>query len=419
MLSFLSVSYFYFFKPKDISPKKSLLIFVVFLIVTIFAARIILPFKPIFAYAFPLAAAVLTIGILLDYRTAFVSAIVFSVFLGITTGGSFELTLVHLLASIAGIYSIYKIERLNIFLKAALGVTIASFLTSLAFSIMVGSFSVSMTLKLAVACGTGGIVSGVLTVGLLTFLGDIFGITTFVKLLDLENPNQPLLKKLSLKAPGTYHHSILVSNLAERAAKTCGANSLLVRVGACYHDIGKLEDPSYFIENQKGRNVHQDLNPKDSAKKVIEHVEHGFSMAHRYHLPYEICEIISSHHGKSLVFYFYQLARRKFGRVNAEKFRYPGPRPKTKEQALIMLADSVEAASRTIFTNKKFPKAKIEKITNEIVDSKMKEGELDECSLSLEEVSKIRNIFINTLNIIFHQRIEYSEGKEKKKKRKR
>lgn len=414
VLSFLSISYFYFFKPKDISLNKSLLIFTGFLLVTIFAARIILPFKPIFAYAFPQAAGVLAIGILLDYKTAFISAIVFSVFLGITTGGSFELTLVYLLASIAGIYSIYKIERLNVFLKAALGITIASFLVSLAFNIMVGSFSVSMALKLAVACGAGGILSGALTVGLLTFLGDIFGVTTFVKLLDLENPNQPLLKKLSLKAPGTYHHSILVSNLAERAAKACGANSLLVRVGAYYHDIGKLENPSYFIENQKGRNVHQDLSPSDSAKKVIEHVELGVSMAHRNHLPFEICEIISSHHGTSLVLYFYQLACRKFGRVNREDFRYPGPKPKTKEQALIMLADSTEAASRAISTNKKFSKAKIEKITNNIIDSKMNGGELDECSLSLEEISKIRNIFVNTLDIIFHQRIDYSEEKGEK-----
>ncbi len=419
VLSFISVLYFYFFKPKKISLNKSLLIFVIFLLVTIFAARIILPFKPIFAYAFPQAAAVLSIAILLDYRAALISALIFSVFLGITTGGSFELTLVYLFSSIAGIYSIYKIERLNVFLKAAFGVFIASFLVSLAFSIMVASFSYSMTLKLAIACATGGILSGVLTGGLLTFLGDIFGITTFVKLLDLENSNQPLLKKLSLKAPGTYHHSILVSNIAERAAKACGANSLLVRVGALYHDIGKLENPSYFIENQKGRNIHQDLNPKDSAKKVIEHVEQGISMARKYRLPLEISEIISSHHGKSLVFYFYQLACKKFGRVNADNFRYSGPKPKTKEQALIMLADSIEAASRSISTNKKFSKAKLEKITNEIIDSKMEEGQLDESCLSLGDIFKIRNIFINTLNIVFHERIEYSEEETKKKKRKK
>ena len=254
----------------------------------------------------------------------------------------------------------------------------------------------------------GTITSAILTIGLLPILEGAFDVVTTLKLLELSNPNNPLLKKLLMEAPGTYHHSMLVANLAEMAADEVGANSVIARIGAYYHDIGKITRPYFFKENQlTNENPHDNINENLSAMIIISHVKDGVEMAKEYNLPEMIIDIIKQHHGTTLVKYFYYTARNKSDNpddIKEEDFRYKGPIPNTKESAIIMLADSTEAAVRSI--NDPTTK-KLEEMINNIVDDKVKLGQLDNCELTLKDLSKIKECFLRALNGIYHKRIEY------------
>jgi putative nucleotidyltransferase with HDIG domain len=244
--------------------------------------------------------------------------------------------------------------------------------------------------------------------GLLHLFEMLFGITTNITLLELSDLNNPILKDLILKAPGTYHHSLIVGNLAEAACDAISANSLLARVGAYYHDIGKIEKAEYFSENEiEAKSRHEALTPTMSALIIINHVKDGIEVARKHNLPASILDFITQHHGTGLIYFFYQRALEKNGDesfLKEEDFRYPGPKPQTKEAAVVLLADAVEASSRTLSDP---TPARIQALTQRIINNKFIDGQLDECDLSLKDLNKIAMSFARILTGIFHSRVEY------------
>jgi len=253
-------------------------------------------------------------------------------------------------------------------------------------------------------------VTAVLVAGIIPVFEIIFGYTTDIKLLELSRMDHPVLKELSMKAPGTYHHSLVIGSLVEAAAMEISANPLLARVGAYYHDIGKLKKPDYFIENVQGENRHDKLASNMSALIIISHVKEGVAMARRHKLGKEIINVIQQHHGTSLIRYFYQKAKDQevpdIQEINEQNFRYPGPKPQTREAGLVMLADAIEAASKTILDP---DKAKIQGMVQKITNRIFTDGQLDECELTLKDLNAIARSFNRVLNGIFHQRVEYPE----------
>ena len=264
-------------------------------------------------------------------------------------------------------------------------------------------------------CGYGlfnGFISPILTIGLLPIFESIFDVSTDITLLELSDLNRPLLKRLALEAPGTYHHSIIVANLAEAAAKAIGANVLLARVGAYYHDIGKIEKPEYFVENQTGaKNKHEKLVPSMSALILESHVKEGVEMAVEANLPKRIIDFIQEHHGTTLMSYFYNKALEQGATQELmDEYRYPGPKPRSKETAIVMLADAVEAASRTLDDPKP---SRMKSLIKKIIDSKLQAGELADSNLTFRELFAIQQSFLPVLISVFHPRVEYPEPVEK------
>jgi putative nucleotidyltransferase with HDIG domain len=225
--------------------------------------------------------------------------------------------------------------------------------------------------------------------------------------MELAHPSQSLLRELLTKAPGTYHHSIMVGNLAERAAEAIGADTLLVRVGAYYHDVGKMLRPGYFVENQMyGPNIHDQLTPLASAQMIATHVTEGQSLARRYGIPARVRDFIPEHHGTRLASFFYDQARQQDEEIDPELFRYPGPRPQSKETAIVMLADGVEA---TVRANQERTPERMSEIVERTIADRIREGQLDECDLTLRDLQTIRDSFKTTLQAMYHPRIEYPD----------
>jgi len=243
--------------------------------------------------------------------------------------------------------------------------------------------------------------------------------------MELSHPTHPLLRKLIREAPGTYYHSVSVGNLAESAGEAIGADALLLRVASYYHDIGKTIRPYFFTDNQSDReNVHNDLDPHTSAEIICDHVIEGEKMARAAGVPRQVVDFIRAHHGTSIITHFYQLAVQQEDSVNLDDFRYPGPKPQTREQAIMMLADSVEATVRSKAQSGKIASSRedigtgngraqpgqqtLEELVNSIIDERIRSGQLDDCSLTLSDIAKIRQVFINTLQGIYHPRVDYT-----------
>ncbi|MFA6350388.1 MAG: HDIG domain-containing metalloprotein [Candidatus Omnitrophota bacterium] len=256
-----------------------------------------------------------------------------------------------------------------------------------------------------------GIACGFIVIGVLPVFEYLFRTVTNISLLELADFNHPLLQRLIMEAPGTYHHSLVVGNLAEAACRPIGANALLARIGAYYHDIGKLDKSEYFIENQDvPLNKHDALSPSMSKIVIMNHVKEGVELANKYHLNPKLIEFIAQHHGNSLVYYFYRRALENLEEeqdVQEEGFRYPGPKPSSKETAVVLLADSVEAATRSL---KDPSPSKIEEVVHKVINNKFIDGQLDECELTLRDLEKISAIFIRILSGIYHSRIAYPEA---------
>jgi len=375
-------------------------------------------FGDLMGYAAPLAAAGMLVAILLDARLAVVVVAAMSILLGMMTGNDFRFALVGFVGGFVGVYSVSRLSQRADLVRAGAYVAAANAVVILGVGLLTqASWALTVTSSLALGMANG-LLSSILTNGSLPFLEHAFGITSAVRLLELGNPGQPLLQRLLMEAPGTYHHSLIVANLAEAAAQAVGADALLVRVGSYYHDIGKVRRPYFFIENQVGgENPHDKITPALSVLILTSHVKDGVEMAREHKLPEPVVEIIEQHHGTSLITFFYHKALEGDAKdtVREEDFRYDGPVPRSREAAIVMLADAVEAAVRAL--NDPTP-GKIEGLVRKLIKEKLSDGQLDESDLNFKDLDRIAGAFVRVLTGIFHSRIEYPDMKEIERRRK-
>ncbi|MFC4022758.1 HD family phosphohydrolase [Oceanobacillus longus] len=363
-------------------------------------------------FAAPIATGVLLIKILINERLAIVLAALYSILGSVIFNNQIagalnvEAGIYFLISQLAGIIFLVNMKDRLAILKSGIGIAIVNMLTVLLFLFL--SFEKYSWFDLFIHSSFGlvsAFMATVLTIGLLPFFETLLGILSDVKLLQLSNPNQPLMKKLLTEAPGTYHHSVMVANISETACEAIGANGLLARVGAYYHDISKTVRPHYFIENQVSmRNPHDFIDPKESAEIIIRHPFDGAEMLKKHKLPKEIIDIAKQHHATSLLKFFFYKEKENDENVKESDFRYPGPNPQTKEAGIICICDSVEAAVRSL---KEPTKEKIEEIVASIIKDKVSDGQLDESPLTLKEINIIQIAICESLKGIFHSRIQY------------
>ncbi len=369
-------------------------------------------FDIIIAFLFPTAMVSMLVYILVNERAAFISNFVVAAYAGIifqegyTNIFQMEVALYILFGGIAGIFAMQHMYNNSQILRSSLIVASVN-LTFILFYLLMTKTTYEFT-DIAFYIGAAlvsGVLSGALTLGILPFFESAFGILSTMRLIELSSPNHPLLKKILTETPGTYHHSLMVANLAEAACEAIGANGLLARVGCYYHDIGKTNRPGFFIENQvNGYNPHDNLSPEASKDIIISHAVDGADILKKNKLPKEIIDVAEQHHGTSLLKFFYHKAKEMNPNIEEGSFRYPGPKPQTKEIAIISVADSVEAAVRSM----KEPNAeKIHRLIQSIIKDKVIDGQFDECDLSFKEIKKIEESFCSTMNGTFHSRIEY------------
>jgi cyclic-di-AMP phosphodiesterase PgpH len=420
----LSSLYYYFYQMKEQLEKRqtNLLLFGIVFILTFFILKIISMLQ-IFNYSgigylFPAAMGGMLIKILIDEKLAILSSIIFSIFgsvlfnEGVSGTLNFSVGIYILFSALAGVLFLSDQNQRSKILQAGSFAAAVNLFTIWALMFLPnGQFSgleYGYYILTAIFSGIG---SAVLTMGLLPFFETSFGILSTMKLIELSNPNHPLLRKILMEAPGTYHHSVMVANLADAACEAIGANGLLARVGCYYHDIGKTKRPNFFIENQMHLdNPHDRLPPDKSANIIISHVTDGAAILKKYNMPKEIIQIAEQHHGTTLLKFFYHKAIQDGQDVKEEDYRYPGPKAQTKESAVVGIADSVEAAVRSL--NQPTPET-IESLVKKIVADRLQDGQLNECDLTLKELETVSHSFCETLKGIFHSRIEYPEMTKK------
>jgi len=387
------------------------------LIIGIIALAKIISITNLPLYAMPMGAFAILLAVLLSEQIAILVTIILSILIGILIGERIEFILLFTAGGLAAIYTISQARVRGDLIRAGVAVSVAQGIIIIGYSLFRQDSFLQLQRNLFWGSVANGIMSTIIAMGGLPYLERLFNITTNFTLFELSDLNAPLLKNLLLKAPGTYHHSLLVGNIGESAANDVGANSLLIRVGAYYHDIGKMIRPEYFIENQTEfeRNHHESLHSTLSVSILRSHIKDGVEIAKRNRLPQTVIDIIQQHHGSSLMAYFYHQAKEK--EANDEKgidfekseFSYPGPKPQSKEAAIVMLADSAEAASRTLI---KPTPTRIERLVKKIIDDKFINGELDECNLTLKDLTKIAQSFTRILTTLFHARVEYPQKEQ-------
>jgi hypothetical protein len=382
------------------------------------AGRAALPF------VLPLAAIPILVAVLLDAEVAFVMTAIVAIVAGAVNGPSMELAAYVFLGGLTGVLGVRRGDRLQMFLQAGAVAFVVQALVVTAFSLL-GQRDLTGILQLwgAAALSAGG--AAVAAVGSFAVLGNVFGILTVFQLLELANPSQPLLRRLLIETPGTYHHSLMVGNLAEAAAEAIGADALLARVAAYYHDVGKLANPQGFIENQAGgENLHDDLAPEDSSQMLKQHVADGIDIAYGARLPKALIAFIPQHHGTVSISYFYAKAReaaaapyggletdtgrRAAETVDQRRFRHSGPKPQSREAALIMLADGVEASVRSLSSR---DETAIRGMVARIMADRMSDGQFDECDLTFRDLNVIEEAFVQQLLGMYHQRVQYPQSK--------
>ena len=362
-----------------------------------------------YSYLFPIATGAMLIRIVINSEVAIVFAILSSFFSATLMGNQLFYFIFTFVGSLIGAHKVARCEQRSILIKAGLTVGGFNILMILSYYLISGNPFKMVLLSDLIMGFLGGVLASVLVLGIVPIIESLFGYTTDIKLLELANMDNPILKDLILQAPGTYHHSIIIGSLVEAGAKSIAANPLLARVSAYYHDIGKLKKPLYFIENAGGmENKHDHLTPSMSSLILISHVKDGVELARENHLGQRIAHIIQQHHGTSLISYFYQKAKEKekaeSESFDEKDFRYPGPKPQTKEAGIVMLADAVEAASRTLSDP---TPSRIKNLVRRITNSIFLDGQLEECELTLKDLQKIEESFSRILTAIFHQRIDY------------
>lgn len=402
--------YYYLYKyRKDLFLDNSKLILIFLLnTVALILARTISVFSP---FLIPLSCVPILLCLLIDKRASLVISTLNCLLICAVVEFNIQIILLAVLSSVLTSVILKKMHMRNGIMNSA--ILIAAVNTMVTFSVgILLSNNILDIIKISGLTFLGGCLSAILTIGFLPILESTFDIVTTVKLLELSNPNNELLKRLLMEAPGTYHHSIIVANLAEVAAEEVGGNPVLARVAAYYHDVGKIQRPYFFKENQIGmENPHDKIEPKLSTLVIISHVKDGIELAKEYKLPKIIQDIIKQHHGTTIVKYFYIISRNSSENpdaVNPEEFKYPGPVPESKECAIIMLADSIEAAVRSI---QQPTKDKVKKMVDNIFNDRLSTGQLDNCELTLKDIHKVKESFLKTLTGVYHQRIEYPDDK--------
>jgi hypothetical protein len=360
-------------------------------------------------YAIPLAAGSMLAGLLIDTHTAIVFTVISSLLAGLWLNNPLY-SLFTFVGGITAAFSVIRCKRRSAIWRAGIFVSLVSMATSLMIILLRERFlGIETPVILGVAFANG-IIVAMLVSAFLPLFEYFFKITTDISLLELLDLNHPLMRELLVEAPGTYHHSIVVGNLVESAAEAVGVNPLLARVGAYYHDIGKIKMPEYFIENQViPVSKHDRLAPRMSSLILISHVKEGVELAKKHKLPQPVIDIIQQHHGTSIQTYFYEKAKEMHERdpsvpVSEEDFRYPGPKPKTRVAALILMADAVEAASRVLTDP---TPSRVSALVERIINHCFIDGQLDECELTLKDIREIKVYFVYLLTSMYHRRIDY------------
>jgi|LSQX01.3.fsa_nt_gb putative nucleotidyltransferase with HDIG domain len=411
MLSLMLILYMNNFCKKVFYNRNDLILLSIVILLTLLIARAIYEYSTL---AIPIFIATMLISILLDLKLALIVNFILTIAImlmsnTLVVGGDVKFVY---MATVSGTFSAFVVSKANQRNKLSIAGLVIGGLNVLVIASfdLINKYSVEVLLKDSIIVFINGLASVVITIGLLPFLETTFNIITPMRLLELANPNQPLLKRLLTEAPGTYHHSLMVGNLAEAGTEAIGGNALLARVAAYFHDIGKLKRPGFFIENQLSENPHDKMTANLSSLVISSHIHDGEEMARKFKIPLAIRDIIIQHHGTTLIAYFYHKAKKseKCEDVDEEKFRYDGLKPSSKEAAVVMLADSVEAAVRSMPDR---TEGKIEGFIRKITKDKLDDGQFDQCSLTLKDLDSIAKAFMKVFSGYFHAREEYPEIK--------
>ncbi len=364
-------------------------------------------------FAIPVAAGGMLIRLVLESEHAILFTVLFGILVGIIAGNSLFFAAYTIMGTLVGVTTVQQVKHRMALMWSGLAVGAVNAVAIVGFLLLQGElFELAAIAQILLGFG-GGVAAGFFISAVLPVFESVFGYTTDIKLLELANLNHPLLRELILRAPGSYHHSMMVGSLCEAAAEAVDANALLARVGSYYHDVGKAKNPQYFAENQRaGQNPHDKLKPNMSALIIKSHVKDGLDMARKHRLPDEIQDFIAQHHGTSLIAYFYHQAKEAedpdIPEVNEKDFRYPGPRPQTRETAICLLADGVEAASRAMPNP---TPARLKGLVQTMINRAFTDGQLDECDLTLKDLNKIARAFTRILTGVYHHRPEYPDDK--------
>lgn len=362
----------------------------------------------IYAYLIPIPVGAVLVATFIDMELSLVTNIYICSAAAVMLGRGEEFLIAMMLYSFVGAVIFKKVAGLSGYAKAMLAMVITGAVAAMMAALFAGK-SIEEAVRYLLYGAANGLLTSVIIIGTTPVFENIFNIATPFKLNDLGNPEKPLLKRLMFEAPGTYHHSLMVGNLAEAACIRIGADNQLARVGAYYHDIGKLKRPDYFFENQMGVNPHDALMPSESAEVLRGHVYYGLEIAKQYRLPPDIRDIIAQHHGTTLAGIFYNKAKELDPDAKEDDYRYPGPKPESKEAGIVMLADSCEAAVRSLDEK---DEASIRAMVTKIVRGKMTDGQLDSCNLSFRELGEIIDAFVTMQESYFHKRIKYDKEPE-------
>ncbi len=410
VINFAFIALYFIQRPDLRENTLSLILMATVFLLFLIGARLVTPNRTVVPYMFPVAGFGMLIAALVSSRAALILSIPLAILTGYGLVNSYELTLFYMFTSAFGVLMLRNIHRLLNFFWAGFGVMVSGALVILAFRLSDPLLDAVGVLQLLAAAAFNGLAAASLTILLQFLLAQVLGLTTTLQLVEISRPDHPLLQSLLRNAPGTYQHSLQIANLAEQAAERIGADTLLTRVGALYHDAGKVLYPQYFIENQVpgSRNPHDELSPEESAAIIIQHVTDGIDLAKKYRLPKRIHDFILEHHGTMMTSYQYHNAVKAADgdaqKVDTSLFTYPGPRPQSRETALVMLADGVEARARA---ERPDTEEKVQTLVKEIVDFRLQRNQLVDTDLTMKNIDEIIASFTNTLRGVYHPRIKY------------
>jgi putative nucleotidyltransferase with HDIG domain len=412
----LLVAYIFLFRKKIYYDNNKIILFALIILFVSFITFLInqIEVQAPMQYLIFIPAASMLITIMFDSRIGFYTTVIITLIAGALRGNDYTFMAMNLIAGGIAVYSVRDIKNRSQIFRSFLFILLGYLLAIIAFGLERFAPWSNILVESAFAASNA-LVSPALTYGLLIFFERLFKITTDLTLLELSNFDRPLLKELARKAPGTFNHSMTMGTIAEAAAEKIGANPLLARVGAYYHDIGKTITPQNFVENQlNNQNIHENLTPEESVNLIVRHVNEGITLANDHDLPKEIVDFIPMHHGRMIITYFYERAKKIYGeeKVNADNYRYPGPRPNTKETSIVMLADGCESAVRSIENP---DPAKVENIIKNIFKNRISDGQLDDAPITFNDISKMREEFLNILLGQHHKRIKYPKQDETEK----